>query len=209
VRACQGCYYRAVDLAAVIDGFRGAGVAGAAALVVAYVLAAVTFLPVWPLTLAAGMAWGTLGGAAVAWPSATLGGTVAFLLGRRFLAERVRGWIARRPMLAAVDAAVTEGGVRVLALLRLSPVVPASALHYALSASRLPARDFVVGTLAGTLPPIALQAWMGSVAGRWIAPGEPGAGPGTAGTILQGVGVAATVVAVLALARSARRALLR
>src|SRR5512137_1028663 len=102
----------------------------------AYVLASLAFLPVWPLTMAAGMAWGAPVGLAVAWPSAALGATATFLVGRRWLAGRVRGWIARRPALAAVDAAVGEGGVRVLALLRLSPVVPASALHYALSASR-------------------------------------------------------------------------
>jgi uncharacterized membrane protein YdjX (TVP38/TMEM64 family) len=198
-----------VDLAAVTDWFRAAGGAGMAAIAAAYLLAAVTFLPSWPLTVAAGMAWGTLGGLAVAWPSAALGGAVAFLLGRRLLRRRVRAWIAGRPVLSAVDEAVAEGGVRVLVLLRLSPVVPASALHYALSASRLRGRDFVLGTLVGTLPTMALQAWAGSVAGRWVASGEAGGGPGSAATVLQGVGLLATVVVVLAVARSARRALLR
>jgi uncharacterized membrane protein YdjX (TVP38/TMEM64 family) len=103
---------------------------------------------------------------------------------------------------------VGEGGVRVLALLRLSPVVPASVLHYALSASRLRGRDFVLGTLLGSLPAMALQAWAGSVAGGWLARGGSGA-PGVAGTALQGLGLVATVVAAWAIARSARRALLR
>ena len=197
-----------MDLAAVTEAIRGAGLPGGALLVAAYVVASVAFLPVWPLTVAAGMAWGATGGLAIAWPSAALGATATFLLGRRLLARRVRAWMAQRPRLAAVDEAVAAGGIRVLALLRLSPVVPASVLHYALSASRLRGRDFVAGTLLGSLPAMALQAWAGSVAGRWLAAGEEG-GPGSAATLLQGVGLAATAVAVWTVARSARRALLR
>lgn len=198
-----------MDVAAAIEAVRAAGAPGILAVGCAYVAASVLFLPVWPLTVGAGLVWGPFGGLLVAWPSVTLGGTVTFALGRRVFRGRVDRWTAGRPLLAAIDEAVSQGGVRTLVLLRLSPLVPASVLHYAVAASRLHRRDFVVGTAAGTLPPVALQAYLGSVAGAHAALGGSGPPPGPAGQALYWGGLAATVLAVALLARGARRALRR
>jgi uncharacterized membrane protein YdjX (TVP38/TMEM64 family) len=64
---------------------RAAGPGGVAAFVLAYATGSVLALPVWPLTVAAGVAYGAWGGFAVALPAGALGASVAFLAGRTLL----------------------------------------------------------------------------------------------------------------------------
>jgi len=66
---------------------RGAGTAGMAIFLVAYVVACVLLLPGLVLTLGAGFAYGVAVGVPLVWVSANLGAAVAFLLGRTLAAS--------------------------------------------------------------------------------------------------------------------------
>jgi hypothetical protein len=67
-----------------------------------------------------------------------VGETVSFLLGRFLLKRWVKELTADWPMWSALDAALSEDGWKLVALLRVSPVVPFSIINYALGSSSLP-----------------------------------------------------------------------
>jgi uncharacterized membrane protein YdjX (TVP38/TMEM64 family) len=72
------------------------------------------------------------------WVCAVFGETVSFLLGRFLLKKWVKELTADWPMWSALDAALSEDGWKLVALLRVSPVVPFSIINYALGSSSLP-----------------------------------------------------------------------
>ncbi len=124
-------------------------------------------------------------------------------------------WSARQRWLAAIDAAVGEGGVRVLLLLRLSPVVPFSLLNYILGITRTRLVDYVmasVGMLPGTVGYVYFGSLLSSVrdAARGATPGQNGNMRAAAiyWSIL-GAGLVATVVALFLVGRAVRRELVR
>jgi uncharacterized membrane protein YdjX (TVP38/TMEM64 family) len=185
---------------------REAGPAGVAAFGLAYGVGSVLALPVWPLTVAAGIAWGTVGGFGVALPGSAAGASLAFLAGRTFLRGRVERLVARDPRLAALDEAVAARGTPLVVLLRLSPLAPYNLVNYGLSATRLPLPAFAAASLVGMAPITLAWAWAGASFGslEGIA-GRAASAPGSAA--LQWGGLAATAAVVLLLGQAARRAL--
>jgi uncharacterized membrane protein YdjX (TVP38/TMEM64 family) len=62
-----------------------------------------------------------------------------------------------------VDRALEKGGLKVVLLLRMSPVSPFSVLNYALGISRVRPRDYVLGSVLGTVPGTLLYVYIGSL----------------------------------------------
>ena len=185
---------------------RAAGPGGVAAFALAYAAGSVLALPVWPLTVAAGVAYGAWGGFAVALPAGAVGASVAFLAGRTLLRGAVARRVAGDPRLGALDEAIGRQGPLLVVLLRLSPLFPYNVVNYALSATRLGLPAFAVASLFGMGPITFAWAWAGATFGslEGVA-GRPPAGP--AERALQWAGLAATVAVVFLLGRIARRAL--
>ena len=75
-----------------------------------------------------------------------LGSTVAFLLGRYVARRLIERKLATMPRFAAIDRAVSAQGLRIVFLLRLSPIVPFNFLNYALGATRISIKDFVIAS---------------------------------------------------------------
>ncbi len=185
-----------------------AGPGGALVFALAYILATVLALPGSVLTLAAGFAWGPRVGFAVVMPVAVAAATTAFLLGRTLLRGRVERLVGRDERLAAIDQAIARDGLRVVLLLRLSPVFPFSLLNYALALSRVSVRDYLIGTALGMLPGAALYVYLGSVVSH-ASELASGAVRHTSplSAALYWLGLAATAVAALTITRSARAGL--
>ena len=168
----------------------------------AYAGALVVLLPAAPFTIGAGLIYG-LWGFPVALLSATLGASLAFLVSRHLVRGQVARLMTNRPGLRAIDRAVGEEGWRVVALLRLSPLVPFNLQNYACGASSVGFWPFVAATGVGIAPGSLLYVYLG-VAGR-AASG--GAGP--VRWALIGLGVTATVAVTLLVGRRARAVLAR
>lgn len=100
--------------------------------------------------------------------------------------------------------AVAKGGFRIVFLLRLASIVPFAPLSYALGASRISGRDFVLASWLGLLPGTFLYVYLGTLVSDvgQILNGE--AASGGAARVLTWVGLAAAVLAVLTIARFAR-----
>lgn len=135
------------------------------------------------------------------------GSTAAFALDRWLLRDEVTKLVARRPRWRAVVHAVGDEGVRLVVLLRLAG--PHNLLNVVLAASTLRARDFVLGTLIGSIPSVALATAGGALApdagSLWQARQQLG----WAWVLLVVAGVAALATAIWMTVRATRRALAR
>ena len=66
------------------------------------------------------------------------------------------------PLLQALDRALEERSLYMIALARLSPVFPFAILGYALGPTSVSVRDYSVGTALGLYPGCLLYAYLGS-----------------------------------------------
>lgn len=120
--------------------------------VVAYVVFAIFLLPVGLLSATAALLWGWKAGGTLELFTSTVAALVPFLLARKGFAQ----WVEKR---VRYDDAPALHSPFVLFLLRIVPLVPYVALNYIAGATRIRTRDFVVTTLAGSIPSVFLFAY--------------------------------------------------
>jgi len=172
-----------------------------------YVVASVALIPGALLTLIAGAMFGLSRGIPIVFTGAVLGSSAAFFVARRLARDRVARWLARDPRASAIGDAVAGRGLLVVLLLRLSPVFPYNIVNYALGASRIRYRDFLVGSV-GMLPGTILYTYYGKVVGDVTALAAGVAPPrGTGYYVLLAVGLAATALLTIVITRAAKKAL--
>ncbi|MBE9100048.1 TVP38/TMEM64 family protein [filamentous cyanobacterium LEGE 07170] len=185
----------------------GLGAVGAIAFILLYVVAAVAFLPGSVVTLGAGVVFGVVAGSIYVFVGATLGATLAFLIGRYV----ARGWVSKKiegnAQFQAVDKAVGREGLKIVLLTRLSPIFPFNLLNYAFGVTGVSLRDYVLGSV-GMIPGTIMYVYLGSLAGNLatIGAGEAPSNPTITWTI-RIVGFIATVAVTLYVTRVARKAL--
>lgn len=199
------------QVARLVPGFAawvdGLGAWGPVAYITGYALATVALVPGVVLTLVAGAVFGLVRGTAYAFAGAVAGETLAFLVAR----HGARGWVERRigrdPRVARVDRAVARQGLRIVILLRLSPLVPFNLLNYALGLTRISLGAVLLSSFA-MLPGTLLYVYYGKVAGD-VAAAASGAGVrhDTAYWVTLGAGLAATAAVTVLITSVARRAL--
>ena len=132
---------------------------GPALFVLLYVLAVVLLVPGSVLALSAGLAYGAWG-VPLALTAATTGATLSFLIGRYIARDQVHLLARRRPVLRAVETAVSEGGWRIVGLVRLSPFLPFSLLNYFFGVTRIPFRHYVMATFFGIVPGTSVNVFV-------------------------------------------------
>jgi uncharacterized membrane protein YdjX (TVP38/TMEM64 family) len=131
----------------------------------AYALALLLLLPAWIFPIAAGaifgFGWGLLA-AALALATSALAG---WLLSRHV----VRAWMERAARRSrtfkAIDQAVVKEPRKVVALLRMTPVIPCGLKSYFLGLTRVRLDDYMLATLAGVAPDLLIKVYLGA-AGR-------------------------------------------
>ena len=185
---------------------RSLGFWGPAAFIAAFAIAAVLLVPVLMLILTGGALWGVVLGTVYVMLGAALGSTLAFFAARYLVRGYVQRYVDRHPQLAAIDRAVETEGLRLVFLLRLSPVVPFIFLNYVLGISRVRYRDYF-GGLFGMIPPALMYVYAGKVAGDLASlAGGASAPRGPAYYAFIALGLVATIAATVLLARAAQRA---
>jgi uncharacterized membrane protein YdjX (TVP38/TMEM64 family) len=127
--------------------------------VLLYVLAVVLLVPGSVLALSAGLAYGAWG-LPLALMAATTGAGLSFLIGRYIAQKQVRLLARRRPVLRAVECAVSEGGWRIVGLVRLSPLLPFSLLNYFFGVTRIPFRHYLPATFFGIIPGTSVNVFV-------------------------------------------------
>ncbi len=193
---------------AYVTGFTGwvdgLGAWAPVAFITGYALATVAFIPGVLLTLAAGVIFGLLWGAAYVLAGAIIGSTAAFLIARHLAREPVERRVREDRRFDAIDRAVGREGLKIMLLLRLSPVVPYNLLNYALGVTRVRLRDYLVADVA-MIPSTVLYVYSGKLAGDLAGVGGVERGWGYY-TVLA-AGLAATVAVTVMVTRVARKEL--
>lgn len=189
---------------AFVDAIEGLGWIGIVAFVLVYVLAVVLLLPVWPLTVSAGLAFG-LWAIPLVVVAATSGAALAFLVARRILRQWVSAWARRQAYVDALDRAVNVEGWKVVGLLRLSPVFPFTLQNYFFGASSISATAFLTATFFGIIPGTAMYVYIGTLGRATVLHQQLSTGQ----IVLFAVGLLATVLAVVIIARKASHVLSR
>ena len=126
------------------------------------VLSLIGIVPGALLGMAGGAIFGTVMGTLYSGAGILLGALCAFLICRSALRPLITAWLHHRGWLERVDKALIADGWRMVALLRISPIMPFSITSYALSLSGISKRDYMLGTLAA-LPPLLGYVALGTL----------------------------------------------
>lgn len=128
--------------------------------IILYTVGTILVLPSTPLNLSGGAIfgawWGTL------WTSiaATIAAVVAFAftrtVGRQVMARKLaEHW-------EAMDAEMRQGGLFYMFAIRLLPIIPYGLVNFAAGLTSIRFRDYLVGTVLGTIPGVLPFVMMGS-----------------------------------------------
>lgn len=169
---------------------------GLGAFVVVYACTVVCLLPGTPLTIGSGYiykaayGWGV--GVAIGSVFSTLGsllGSVTcFLLGRYLMRDRVQLWVRNYPMFDALDAAVSEKGFKIMALLYLTPVLPLGPVSYMIGTTSMSLSHFAAAKIA-CLPLMTFYVFLGASTGTIIhGKSKKGVGDADLGSVPAGAG---------------------
>ena len=179
---------------------------GPVAYVGGYIVACVAFVPGSLPTMAAGALFGLGWGTLYAFIGESLGGIAAFLVARRVARPFVERRLTGTPRFAAIDRAVAVRGLRIVMLLRLSPVFPFNFLNYALGVTSVRLADYALASIT-MLPGAFLYVYYGKLIGdvAKLASGETiEAGAGY--WVLLALGLVATIAVTTVIARLANAA---
>jgi uncharacterized membrane protein YdjX (TVP38/TMEM64 family) len=185
-----------------------AGPWGGVVYALVYVACALLFVPGSVLTIGAGLVFGLAWGLVIVSAASTATAALAFLIARHLARGRVEAMARRNPRFEAIDRAIAAEGWKVVALLRLSPVVPFSLSNYLYGLTPVRFWPYLATSWAAMLPGTALYVWLGAAGGAAAAAGR-GEGRSPWEWVLLGAGLVATVLVTVLLTRAARRQLER
>jgi undecaprenyl-diphosphatase len=187
------------ELAEAIDGM--SLLTGLAVFCVVSAAAALLMLPAWIYTIAAGAMFGFGWGLLAALITAAASALAAFLLARHVLRRHVEAASRRSATFKAVQAAVAQDGWKIVALLRMSPLMPSGLKSYFLGLTRLRLAAYLTASIAGMAPGILLKVYVGAAGRGALAEGGP------LNWTIFGTGAAASVALAVLLGREARKKL--
>lgn len=170
--------------------------------IAAYALATVLFFPGSLLTIGAGLVFGLWRGFAVVSAGSTLGAALAFLVARYFLRDKVQAAAKDYPGFAAMDEAIAQGGWKMVALLRLSPLLPFNLSNYLYGITKVGFRPYVAASWIGMMPVTFLYVYLGAAGKRAAASTDTGPWK----WVIFGAGLLATVGVALWISRLAKKA---
>jgi uncharacterized membrane protein YdjX (TVP38/TMEM64 family) len=172
-----------------------------------YIIATLAFLPAALLTLGAGVIFGVIWGSIYVFIGATLGAIAAFL-GGRYLAQ---GWVKEKissyKKFAIIDKAVSKEGLKIVLLVRLSPLFPFNLLNYAFGITSVSFQDYLIGSV-GMIPGTIMYVYFGSLVGDIALIGSKNQ-PGNIilHWVIQIMGLIATIAVTVYVTKIAKKAL--
>lgn len=116
------------------------------------------------LQVVSGAVYGFGMGLIISWAATTLAQSFAFLLGRYLFRASVKSYMLTTfPNFAAMDAAMKKEGWKLIALLRLSPVLPYNVLNYAAALTPISFLSYSVSSAVAIVPWTVLYVYLGTL----------------------------------------------
>jgi uncharacterized membrane protein YdjX (TVP38/TMEM64 family) len=176
--AVAGIVYRE-DLFALMSSFTeyvdSLGPLGYALFMAGYIILEILAVPAFPLTMSAGALFGTLPGTLLVTTSATIAASVSFLISRYIARDKVQALAENYPKFKAIDKAIGKDSLRVVAIMRLSPLMPFALSNYLYGLTSVTFTPYVIGSFFGMMPGTFAYVSAGN-ATRQVAEGVFGGG---------------------------------
>ena len=172
-----------------------------------YALTCVFFVPAFVFSVAGGILFGVVKGAALSLLGGGIGAVTAFLIGRTIAHKPAQEFFAGNKEFKALEAEVSARGWKIIVLARLSPVFPFLIGNYAFGLTRLSAHEYFFASVIGSIPSALVYAYAGTVMGNLASLDLAKHQRSPAEWALLIVGLAATVGLSLYLRRIAQNAL--
>ncbi len=180
---------------------------GVIAFILVYILWVNLFLPSSWLTMLGGLLYGSILGSLYVFIAASLGAILTFILGRTFLQTIFQKRLSLFPKLELIERSISNEGLKLIILTRLSPIFPFGILNIAYSLSNVRSRDFLIGLLAIS-PGTFLYCSLGSLAKNIYNFDEIILGQDHSYSFaLTFVGFLATLILLLIISRAAKKSL--
>jgi uncharacterized membrane protein YdjX (TVP38/TMEM64 family) len=127
----------------------------------AWVLLTPAAVPLPLMAAASGLAFGAVGGAAVAVCGAVAGGVAAFMIARVAARERVEHWVRGRPRLADLHGLIAQRGFAAVLAARVMPGLPVAPVHYVSGVAPVGVLAFAAAMAIGAILRLAPYAVLG------------------------------------------------
>jgi uncharacterized membrane protein YdjX (TVP38/TMEM64 family) len=132
------------------------------AFVILYALFSVFLIPIVPLAILGGIMFGTFWGTILGSISSALGSVPEFYMGRHLAGPFVEKYLKPRfKLVFEHEERFAEKGFVSVLFLRFIPILPFSALNYALGATKVSFKDYILATLIGVVPNVFLYVYFG------------------------------------------------
>jgi len=171
-----------------------------------YIVLELLAIPAIPLTMTAGALFGVLPGTVAASIGATVASTISFLAARYFLRERVQEWALGNPKFGAIDKAISNEGFKIVALLRLSPLLPFAISNYLYGLTSVDLKPYVLGSWLGMLPGTFLYVQAGTTGRALLDTAAEGGTSSTSGLVTAAAGLSFSLLTAFYVSKVAKEA---
>jgi len=151
--------------------------------------------------IAAGAIFGFLWGIVAAMVAVAASAIVGLLVARYVVRGRMERVARKNDVFKAVDRAVLKQPRKIVALLRMAPVIPEGVKSYFLGLTRVRLDDYMAGTLAGVAPDLLVKVYLGAAGRGALVHG------GALNWALLGAGIVALLALTFIVGRKVRKAL--
>lgn len=144
---------------------------GAFLFVLITVLLKILFVPLTPVSIAAGYLFGPALGLPIALVSALLSSVIPFLLARHLGSHFVESLIQNRfKLLERYSEAIRRHGFLTVLFFRTVPLLPHMVVNLGFGVTRVRTRDFILASIAGLLPGMVLLVYIGDTISDYSDP---------------------------------------
>lgn len=169
-----------------------------------YIVGTVLMMPGGVLTIAAGLAFGLWAFPLVV-VAASIGAALAFLVARYLARDRLVQRYGDGAKFKAIDDAVADEGWKIVALLRLSPLIPFNVQNYLYGLTAVNFVPYLLATFFFIMPGTLLYVYLGAAGKLALSGGgEASDGGSTLQWIFFGLGLLATIIVTVIVTRKAR-----
>jgi len=166
-----------------------------------YAVSLLLLIPAWIFPLAAGAIFGFAWGVVAALLAMTAAALAGLLISRYLLRGRMERAARKSDVFKAVDRAVAKEPRKIVALLRMAPVIPEGLKSYFLGLTRVRLQDYLLATLAGIAPDVLIKVYLGAAGRDALVHG------GATHWLLLGGGIVALLALTFIVGRKVRKAL--
>lgn len=127
------------------------------------IVATLLMFPCWLFSLTAGLLFGFGWGSVVMLVSATASAVVAMVFTRYCAGPKLTQWMRRYKRMRKLDHAVSAEGWKIVAMLRIVPLLPFNIQNYLYGLTSIRLRDYAAATFVFMTPGIALNVYIGNL----------------------------------------------